>query len=256
MAISYSFVDNKLYGTEDINNITKNLVGGGVAPFPSKGSYSLSDLNSLTSALVESGVCRDGLKCSISSGVVTISKGVLYFENGVCLTIDNKGYEVEIIPNTSGFVCAHFDDVKQEADIMFYESLPTSGFNILLAEISADGIVSDKRTFARSKVGTLGTNCSVLFIPTEENNYRYKGDLSRFNYALLLGKESTGDGGFFYGVYNLKKESFEYVIRAERNNGGAPYYKGYVYHTTTGLTVSITDGELYVSETGTRVLLV
>lgn len=255
MAISYSFVDNKLYGTDDINNITKNLVGGGVAPFPTKDSYSLSDLNSLTSALVESGVCCDGLRCSISGGSVTVSEGILYFENGVCLTVDEEGYEIEITSETKGYVCAHFDDASQEADIKFCTDIPQSGFYVLLAEISADGIVSDKRNFARSKVGTLGTNCSVLFIPTEENNYRYKGDLSRFNYALLLGKEKNAETNLFYGVYNLKEQKFEYVIRAAKS-GTAPYYKGYVTDSTTGLIVSVTNGELYVSETGTQVLLV
>ncbi len=250
MAISYSFVDNKLYGTDDINNITKNLVGGGVAPFPSKESYSLSDLNSLTSALVDSGICHDGLKCSMVGGIVTVSEGILYFENGVCLTVGEDGYEVEIAPSTSGYICAHFDDAKQEADIMFYESLPTSGFNVLLAEISADGIVSDKRTFARSKVGTLGRNCMVTFIPSEENNYRYSGDLSKFNYALLLGTRPPGGTYTYYGTFDLRAGKFIYAIETDG------YYKGYIRDSVYNLSMEIIDGELYVSKKGVKVILV
>ena len=55
MGLHYSFVDDESYGTEDINNITGELTGAGIAPFPTKDSYSTSDLNGLTSALVGSG---------------------------------------------------------------------------------------------------------------------------------------------------------------------------------------------------------
>ena len=250
MAISYSFVDNKLYGTDDINNITKNLVGGGVAPFPSKSSYSLSDLNSLTSALVDSGVCHDGLKCSVSDGAVKVSEGILYFQNGVCLTVDKGGHEVQITPETAGYIAAHFDDSNQTADIIFCAKLPSSGFNVLLAEISADGTVLDKRTFARSKVGTLGENCMVTFIPSEENNCRYSGDLSKFNYALLLGTRPPGGSFTFYGTFDLRAGKFIYAIETDG------YYKGYIRDSVYNLSMEIIDGELYVSKKGVKVILV
>ena len=41
MGFKYSFIDSEVYGTEDVNAITSNLVGAGVAPFLSKESYSV-----------------------------------------------------------------------------------------------------------------------------------------------------------------------------------------------------------------------
>lgn len=256
MAMSYSFVDNKLYGTDDINNITKNLVGGGIAPFPTKDSYSISDLNSLSSAVVESGVCRDGFKCSLSGNVVTIAEGVLYFENGVCLTVDEGGYEVEVMPSTAGYICAHFDDEKQEAEIIFCTQLPSIGFNVMLAEISAEGVISDKRVFARSKIGTLGTNSKVTFTSSAENNCRYSGDLSRFNYALLLGT-TYGGSYIYFGVFDIKTGRMVFAIEATTGTWSKPHYEGYVGPDgMRTLSLEIIDGELYVSREGVTVILV
>ena len=39
MAFLYSFSDDILYGTDDINSITARLMGAGVSPFDKKESY-------------------------------------------------------------------------------------------------------------------------------------------------------------------------------------------------------------------------
>ncbi len=165
MAIKYSFVDGALYGTEDINDISRNLVGAGVMPFLSKDSYNVSDLNVMTSALTEAGTSLDGCKCS-SENVgtedmcVSVGQGIIFFESGVRLTVDEAGYTVAATPNTEGYVFAHFSPSLQKADIEFAAELPTNGEIVLLAELSADGSVRDKRVFARSKVATFGSNAT------------------------------------------------------------------------------------------------
>ena len=88
--IKHSFIDNALYGTEDVNNITKNLVGAGIAPFPTKDTYTAEDLNGLTSALVGSGTSLDGCKCTVSGTTVTVAPGIIYFSNGVVMTVDSE----------------------------------------------------------------------------------------------------------------------------------------------------------------------
>ncbi|MBE7024242.1 MAG: hypothetical protein E7412_07250, partial [Ruminococcaceae bacterium] len=97
MAILYSFLDNVSYGTDDINNITRRLVGAGVAPFPAKDSYSTSDLNLLTEAVAASGVMLDGCKCSLlcngDTNEISVAQGIVYFDNGATLEVDSEGFQ-------------------------------------------------------------------------------------------------------------------------------------------------------------------
>ena len=167
MAIKYSFVDGVVYGTEDINDIARNIVGAGVMPFLSKGSYKVSDLNAMTSALTEAGTSLDGCKCTAQNAgteemYVSVGQGIVFFESGVSLTVDENGYSVEVLPNMHGYIFAHNRPSLQKADIEFAAELPTTGEIVILAEVLADGSLKDKREFARSRVATLGTNATKV----------------------------------------------------------------------------------------------
>ncbi len=165
MGINYSFIDSTTYGPDDINDITKSLTGAGIAPFASKGSYNVSDLNVMTSALVETGVALDGCKCYVENVgtaemTVAVSQGIVFFKSGVRLTVDEEGYVLPVTPNTAGYIYAHYNPSLQKTDILFDKGLPTGGEIVLLSELLADGTLFDKRTFARSKVATLGQNAT------------------------------------------------------------------------------------------------
>ena len=165
MAFTYSFVDNEIYGTDDINDITKSLTGAGVAPFVSKDSYNVSDLNNVTSALVGEGVQLDGCLCSVvdagtSERHIEIAQGIVFFESGVRMTVDEEGYILPIEPNTDGYIYAQYSPSLQKADIVFSRELPTDGECVPLVKVLADGTLLDKRTFARSKIATLGENAT------------------------------------------------------------------------------------------------
>ena len=163
--IKHSFIDNALYGTEDVNNITKNLVGAGIAPFPTKDTYTAEDLNGLTSALVGSGTSLGGCKCTVSGTTVTVAPGIIYFANGVVMTVDSEnggaGHLITVPVSTAGYVYAVYSTAVQTADIVFGETLPTSETVVALCQLTADGDIYDKRVFARSKVATLGTNATM-----------------------------------------------------------------------------------------------
>ena len=166
MGFKYSFIDSETYGTEDVNAITSNLVGAGVAPFLAADSYSVSDLNALTSAIAEPGAELGGCKCtgvySDSALVgVEVSKGIIYFESGVRLAVDEEGHSLVVADGTAGFVYAYFSPSLQFAKIEFAANLPADGECVLLARVDEDGRVWDERTFARSKIATLGTNLII-----------------------------------------------------------------------------------------------
>jgi len=265
MAITYSFVDNAVYGTEDINDITRSLTGAGIAPFVSKDSYNVSDLNAMTSALVEAGASLDGCKCSAENVgtaemTVTVAQGIVFFESGVRLTVDEDGYALTVTPNTAGYVYAHYSPSLQKADIVFSPELPMDGEYVVLAEIATDGAITDKRTFARSKVATLGKNIILNreFTKLEEpvlyeeeisqshsakvyNRYivsKVSGvDMSKFNYAIVSMNSSYTDTDLVYfptaaystGFLNVETNTLEKVITESSN---AP--QGYL-HILSGL---------------------
>ncbi len=229
MGFTYSFTDNTVYGTEDINDITKSLVGAGVAPFVSKDSYKVSDLNVLTSALVGEGVQLEGCKCTLynkgtQNMTVTVAQGIVFFENGVRLTVDSDGYAVAVTSNTAGFVYAFYNQALQTADILFSVSIPENGGYVCLAEISADGEITDKREFARSKVATLGKNAVYNGQMQKIEHYLYEQDsktakaryavkkaevdLSRFRYVLINSRQMHEGRPSQGGIFDIAAKQF------------------------------------------------
>lgn len=239
MAIYFSFVDNEVYGTEDINAITKDLTGAGIAPFPTQESYNVSDLNTVTSAVVGTGVSLDGCKCTVVSMsdsyiVVSVSPGIIYFSDGARVRIDNDGYSLTIASGKEIYIYAYYSKSLQNADIVAdTTNAPESGEAIILAEISAEGVLVDRRMFARSKVATFGSNTTFETAFTYPDDPIYdegKGmyefgyvegvDLSKFNYALISYNMTSGyNVTKCYGTFNLMSNRFEGVIMGDRYTG-------------------------------------
>ena len=218
MAIKYSFVDGGTYGTEDINDITRCLTGAGVSPFVSKESYNLSDLNVLLEAGVEPGTALGGCKVSVLDASmgrmkIVVSEGIIFFESGVRLEVDEEGFEIEAKLNDIGYVLAQYSPALQKAEILFCENLPENGEYVVLATILAEGKVKDERKFARSKVATMGTNVAlgidagrITVYETYKAAPTYSGqekilaeidlsgiDISKFNY-LIYQYDYSGPG--------------------------------------------------------------
>ncbi|MBQ7960921.1 MAG: hypothetical protein IJ285_06860 [Clostridia bacterium] len=229
MAILYSFLDNVSYGTDDINNITRRLVGAGVAPFPAKDSYSTSDLNLLTEAVAASGVMLDGCKCSLlcngDTNEISVAQGIVYFDNGATLEVDSEGFQVTVQADTEGVVYAYFDTGLQYADILFSQEMPTNGLSVLLARVNSDNTLTDARSFARSKVATFGTNIVCTAPLTEQTPVAYEtsryiiataeADISQYNYALITATQ--GDLNKVGGIFDLKKARFVFSVRDNYN---------------------------------------
>lgn len=267
MAITYSFVDNEIYGTDDINDITKCLTGAGVAPFISKDSYSTSDLNVMTSALVEAGASLDGCKCSVKNAgtaemSVTVAQGIVFFESGVRLTVDADGYELPVTPNTAGFVYAYFSPSLQKADIVFNTELPTDGEYVLLAELSLDGILSDSRVFARSRVASFGSNAAYsipedkITLYTADDAPSYGDgwnilaeidlsdiDITKFNYLLYKYKG--------WSTYDRITEPFERYFDFKNNSKIDFYISGTAYETYPYFFIAAeADKFIFIGSTG------
>ncbi len=257
MAINYSFIDSNVYGTEDINDIARSLTGAGVTPFASKDSYNVSDLNNMTSALVGAGVQLDGCKCSAENigtadMTVTVAQGIIFFESGVRLTVDEEGYILPIIPNTAGYIYAHYSPSLQKADILFTAALPTDGECVLLANVLENGTVVDRRTFARSKVATMGSNAEYSIDESRITVYETYAmapaysetekiiaeidlsgiDITKFNYLIY---KYTG-----YEIAGLEKY-YDF-----RNNVRESFYIKHTLYYVTAMFDIILEGEKFI----------
>ncbi len=266
MGISYSFIDNSIYGPDDINDITKSLTGAGIAPFISKDSYNVSDLNEMTSALVGEGVQLGGCLCSVQNvGMaemhVEVAQGIVFFESGVRLTVDENGYVLPIAPNTAGHIYAHYSPSLQKADIVFGAELPTDGECVLLAEVLTDGTLLDKRIFSRSKIATLGKNISLsvpfvsidpVLIRTVGDGKYYKVasvqgvDLSKFNYAVVtVGAEPTPEKLQITTFYDIVKNQGIFSI-IDNDSAFAGGSLGTVVNYSMARFVEVCDNELCI----------
>lgn len=269
MGIKYSFVDSVVYGTEDVNDITRCITGAGIAPFLTKDSYAVSDLNALTEALVEAGTSLDGCKCvAYNAGTaemsINIAQGIIFFDSGVRLELDADGYSIKVEPNTPGYVFANYSPALQKADIVFAAELPQDGETVVLAKVLQNGLVRDMRSFARSKVATVGANACVklpferLSEPVLYNEGRYitakaSGiDLSRFNYAVLVATRYYGDvfeyfpsPGYRTVFFDIGTQSTCFVLYDGELPAGSSNFihsvnSDYVYY------LEIIDGELCI----------
>lgn len=238
-----SFVDNVLYGPEDVNEVVADLVGAGVAPFISKDSYTPEDLNSLTAAVVSSGTQLEGCKVSrVSETVVSVAPGIIYFGNGLRLKV-TEAHSIIVPENQAVIIYASFDDSTGIAELTYSTlTITKSDNNIPLATISADGTITDVRVFAESKVATLGSN-AVYTIPSNKISYysfdtvpNYKNyrlickidlndiNIERYNYLNYLGYSSDYDFEL-ENLYDLKKSeeknlfanSFASILRDANN---------------------------------------
>ena len=195
---------NNIYGVDDVNAVVNNLVGAGVAPFPSKDTYEVSELNSLTSALVGEGTSFDGLKVSFIEGKIHIAQGIGYFENGATIVVDGDGEELEYNVAETLYVYAEYNQALNTCGFCASESEPSKGngiYTIMLATIVADGIVTDKRTVAQSKVASMGRNVferlyaldsgGTVLLPLDMVLYDKEIDLSKFNYIVSVWKHNN-----------------------------------------------------------------
>ena len=196
------------YGVDDVNAIVSNLVGAGVAPFPSGDTYDVSELNSLTSALVAEGTSLDGLKVSFADNKIHIAQGIGYFENGATIVVDTVGEELDYNVAETLYVYAQYNQALNTCGFCTSESKPASSTGIyvlILATIAADGVVTDKRVIAQSKIATLGRNECRKYVAFDNSDAtQYVGnattdtviweqeiDISKFNYIILTGMKNS-----------------------------------------------------------------
>ena len=158
-----------LYGqavtAEELNGIVIDLGNTDFSAFTNNTPYAVNKLNEITCALVSKGILSSGNKCEVTVDIenqkIIIADGIIVFSSGAKKKITNN-LEIDFTVGNAYYVYALNDEANNTCKIVLSEGAPdVSSDHVKLAEISADGSLTDKRVLAKAK-------CEIF---TEGNSY-------------------------------------------------------------------------------------
>ena len=149
MGYKCSFMDNESYTAQDVNDTIARIAGDGVA-FSNAGN-TLSDLNTAIAGIVDSGTQLCGCGVTVTDGMYKIGAGTCFMGDGSQITFDADGYEFTPEAEVKNYVYVKRNAVENTIDVIVSQTAGSGDF-VPLAEIEADGTVSDTRKFATAKV--------------------------------------------------------------------------------------------------------
>ena len=149
MGYRCSFLDNEVYGADDVSEAFSNLISGGVRTVYD-GENVTETLNELTGEVVTSGTrSYSDLKVTLSGEVITIGEGVGFFNSGVSVKVDKDGIVLDKGERANGYISIIYDADLNKVLPQITDSIPT-GDVLLLARFVGES-VTDLRSYARSK---------------------------------------------------------------------------------------------------------
>lgn len=197
MGYKCSFLDNEIYGADDVSAVFSSLVTNGVVLYPEAGTVQEA-LNEMTTEVVSSGVSERGrLSVSLTNSGAKVGQGTAFFNSGVSITVDSDGMEVAYNKGSSVYVyfiyMPELNTVLLKADSEISE-----GDTVPLAFIDVNGKVSDMRKYAKAKVAlntanvyhdiTISHQCYTHDVNTVYPGSQtvYKMPHKEFGYLLLM----------------------------------------------------------------------
>ncbi len=222
MAYHFSFADNESYSAEDVNNITKRLVTKGIEDHFQDGvPYNLSDINEAGTHVYTEGVVPETvttLKVTVDGESVFIHPGMAFFADGAVIEIEDGGHTLSKIPGAINYVYLKNDLVNANACYPVCSAEEPTGDFVLLAEISENGTVTDKRTYAKGKLPGYASNALSTMKITENfspqnltETMERSFDIGNNNYRYLFVLTPRNHGSDYYvslGVYDFTDGSY------------------------------------------------
>lgn len=156
MGYRCSFLDNEVYGADDVSEAFSNLISGGVRTVYD-GENVTETLNELTGEVVTAGTrSYSDLKVTLSGEVITIGEGVGFFNSGVSIKVDKDGIVLDKGERANGYISIIYDADLNKVLPQITDSIPT-GDVLLLARFVGES-VTDLRSYARSKLSVNSAN--------------------------------------------------------------------------------------------------
>ena len=157
MPYKSTFHDNASYGASDVNAALAQLVTSGIAdPFTDGVPYNASKLNEIIHGIAMPGVVPEtdtACKCILNTDAhtVRISAGTAFFADGSRITFDMEGETLPYTPGREQYVYL-LAAPEENRNCPVCSAAEPSGDYVMLAEISADGTLADRRTYAKGKL--------------------------------------------------------------------------------------------------------
>ena len=198
-----TFEDNTEVTLADLNNIGVDLGDTDFNAFSTE-KFGVDKLNQITSDLVSSGVLRIGengeLGCEViaSNDMAYIQPGAIVFGSGAKIRI-TEPVGVSLLPGT--VIYALNNPATGRASIDVSETLP-DGDCVLLAQVDAEGILSDRRSSCVAKVLMTADPQNIYreITATIEDVYYETKEItvdigsSAFSYVYFLGTKRVATG--------------------------------------------------------------
>lgn len=284
MSYHYTFDDNAVYGTQDINRITAGFVTAGVADcFEQDGTpYHLSQTDPETGAVIfKTGVREDDTSLQVEKaaedGFVVIQPGKAFMGDGAVFEVflpetaeENSAPVTDVklayAPGVKNYVYIKNDFVFSNSYYPVCAQTAPSGDFVPLAEIEADGTVTDKRTYAAGKLPSaessygrkeIEVSLNLTPVPTLSSNqeyYRYftaEGTAaidveSNRRFVYVYSGDTAGIYDLAGGTYNSLRMDRGYVTGSDsktlylHNDGAGDYASAVVSVSQNKLIFHVT----------------
>lgn len=157
MSYKFSFSDNEVYSSSDVNEITKRLVTSGIEDSFSDGvAYNVSRFNDAGKLLYTSGVVPEScltLKVTKESDdKILINPGLAFFNDGATIEIEAGGETLSYVSGAKNYVYLKNDLINTNRCFPCCTTQAPEGDYVLLAEIDDSGSIEDKRTYAKGRL--------------------------------------------------------------------------------------------------------
>lgn len=173
MSVIYSFMDDCLYGADEINRSFSKLTTQGVSLFNySNGENPLKALNDAAKGFLTPGIEMYNINaCKVvydsTDEKFTIAEGNAFMCDGSSITIDGEAYDItETVADARKtadgdvYVCFYRNIPENSVDISVSTNDVTfnSEYSVRLARITENNIVYDRRTVAKTKLAPCSAN--------------------------------------------------------------------------------------------------
>lgn len=194
------FLYNQEVTAEDLNNIAVDLGLSDYSYFTENSPYAVSALNQITMDLTGKGILQIGNMCKVTTAEnsAVVLNGVCVFETGAKTRISGTK-SVSLIPGSTNYIYFLNDHSNNRISLVSSLSEPVSGDYVMLAEISSDGTVTDRREYSISKT-TIGTNLSIemnvdIFFESGEY-HETELDFGYSGFNLIYYKDYAGNSDY------------------------------------------------------------
>ncbi|MBS7297523.1 MAG: hypothetical protein KIG65_00420 [Eubacteriales bacterium] len=206
MSYKCSFLDNEVYGAEDVSGAFSKLISGGVLLYPETDTVAQS-MNELNSEVVSGGVAAyDNLDVHITETGAIVEKGVAFFESGVCVEVDSDGAAIDFEDGKSVYIYFAYYPELNSVVLKATEELP-EGDIVALAHINNEKIITDMRSYATAKVAI---NTANTYHDFTVHHTKWSSNITN----VMEGSRT---------VYKIPHNGFRYLLLKDANLNGIPY---------------------------------